>query len=212
MRIVAISDTHTLHESIVLPPGDLLVHAGDFSLSGQVHEVKEFFTWFGRQPHRYKVVIAGNHDLLFESAPEYARAMVPRDVVYLQDSGCEIEGVRIWGSPWQPWFLDWAFNLKTESELQAVWDLIPPDTDVLITHGPPFEILDECYDGRRVGCAALAGTVRRIKPALHLFGHIHEGYGCMDDPEGKTDTRFVNACICDQVYKPVNAPVVVNIG
>lgn len=212
MRIIVISDTHNLHESIVLPPGDLLVHAGDFSLGGAPREVEEFFAWLDKQPHRYKIVVAGNHDLLFEYAPDYARAMVPANVSYLEDSGCEIEGLRFWGSPWQPWFLDWAFNLETDAERQAKWDLIPPDTDVLVTHGPPFGILDECYDGRRVGCPALASTVRRINPRLHLFGHIHECHGRTADPTGRAGTTFVNACICDQQYRPVNPPMVVDIG
>ncbi len=212
MRIVTISDTHTLHEGVVLPDGDLLVHAGDFTLGGQPHEVEEFFAWLERQPHRNKVLIAGNHDLLFEYAPDYARAMVPPNVIYLEDSGCEIEGMYLWGSPWQPWFLDWAFNLATEAELQAKWDLIPPNTDVLVTHGPPYGILDECDDGRRVGCPALAATVRRINPRLHLFGHIHEGYGRAVDPTGQAGTTFVNACVCDHLYRPVNPPVVVDVG
>lgn len=212
MRFVVISDTHTLHENIVVPPGDVLVHAGDFSLNGRPNEIEQFFAWFARQPHPYKVVIAGNHDLLFESAPGHARAMVPGNILYLEDSGCEIEGIRIWGSPWQPFFMDWAFNLETEPELQAKWDLIPLDTDVLLTHGPPFGILDECYDGRHVGCAALAGAVREINPTLHLFGHIHESYGRSRDPTGQAGTTFVNACICDQVYRPANPPMVVDIG
>lgn len=212
MRFVVISDTHSLHESIDLPAGDILVHAGDFSLGGEPLEVQQFFAWFARQPHSHKVVIAGNHDLLFESTPLHARAMVPGNVRYLEDSGCEIEGLRIWGSPWQPFFMNWAFNLATESERQAKWDLIPRDTDVLLTHGPPFRILDECYDGRHVGCAALAGTVRELEPALHLFGHIHESYGRTHDPTGRTGTIFVNACICDHLYRPVNPPVVVDIG
>lgn len=211
MRFVVISDTHSLHEGIDLPAGDVLVHAGDFSLGGAPQEVEQFFAWIARQAHRHKVVIAGNHDLLFESAPHHARALVPGNVLYLEDSGCRIEGLRIWGSPWQPFFMNWAFNLASEPERQAKWDLIPRDTDVLVTHGPPFRILDECYDGRHVGCAALAGTVRELEPALHLFGHIHESYGRTSDPAGQAGTTFVNACICDQRYRPVNPPVVVDI-
>jgi len=211
MRLVIISDTHTLHGGLDLPDGDVLVHGGDFSLGGQPHEVEEFFTWFAGRPHRHKVVIAGNHDLLFESNPDYARSLVPDNVIYLEDSGCKIDGVRFWGSPWQPWFLDWGFNLATEKERAARWSLIPADTDVLITHGPPFEILDKCYDGRRVGCAALRRTVREIDPGLHAFGHIHEAYGCTVDPDGRSGTTFVNACTCDQFYRPTNPPVVLDM-
>jgi len=211
MRFVLISDTHTFHPPIALPPGDVLLHAGDFSLGGEPHEVAAFFEWFGSRPHRHKVVIAGNHDLLFEQNPDFAREMIPQNVIYLEDSGCEIEGIRLWGSPWQPWFLDWGFNLKTEAELRAKWDLIPEHTDVLVTHGPPFKILDECFDGRQVGCAALASAVREIDPALHVFGHIHESYGTTIDPAGLSGTTFVNACTCDLHYRPVNPPVVVDV-
>lgn len=211
MRIVVISDTHNFHEAIAPPGGDVLVHAGDFSMTGRIREVERFFEWFGGQAHAHKLVIAGNHDWVFELDPEAARRMVPGNVVYLEDSGCEIERVRFWGSPWQPSFMDWAFNLDTEEERQAKWDLIPSDTDVLVTHGPPLGILDETFDGRRVGCAALGKTVRRIKPAVHLFGHIHEAYGYAVDPEGVVETRFVNACVCDLAYRPVNPAVVVDL-
>lgn len=212
MRIVAISDTHSRHGDMVLPAGEILVHAGDFTMSGGNREIEHFFEWFTRLPHPHKVMIAGNHDRLFETAPGHARAMVPDNVVYLEDSGCEIEGLKFWGSPWQPWFLDWAFNLSTETELERKWALIPPDTDVLVTHGPPFRILDECFDGRRVGCPALAKRVREINPGLHLFGHIHEGYGRAIDPTGRSDTTYINACVCDLFYRPVNPPVVVEVG
>lgn len=211
MRIVLISDTHNLHEQIVVPPGDMLVHAGDFTLGGAPEELAPFFDWLSAQPHPHKIIIAGNHDLLFETDPDSARSMVPGNVTYLQDSGCVVDGLRIWGSPWQPWFLDWAFNLETEAALQARWDLIPADTDLLITHGPPLGILDECFDGRRVGCSALLRTVRDIAPALHLFGHIHEGYGSTQDPEHQIATRFINGCVCDMMYRPVNPPVVIDL-
>jgi hypothetical protein len=127
--------------------------------------------------------------------------------VYLQDEAVEIEGLRIWGSPWQPEFLDWAFNLPRGAALREKWDRIPSGTDVLITHGPPQGVLDRVDEGRREGCADLLNAVARVRPRLHLFGHIHEGYGCLE----RDGTTFVNASICDRAYRPVNPPVVVDL-
>jgi len=93
----------------------------------------------------------------------------------------EIEGVRFWGSPWQPWFFDWAFNLERGEEIRAKWELIPDDTEVLITHGPPQGHGDMTSRGEGAGCADLLARIRQVKPRYHLFGHIHEGYGTSTD-------------------------------
>jgi Icc-related predicted phosphoesterase len=205
MRIVCLSDTHNLHDRIRVPEGDLLLHAGDATNRGTEKEVSAFTDWLAAQPHRHKVVVAGNHDFLFERQPGVARAHV-HGAVYLQDDAVEIEGIRIWGSPWQPEFYDWAFNLPRGAALREKWDLIPEGTDVLITHGPPQGVRDG-VDGRPEGCADLLEAVRRVRPRLHLFGHIHEGYG----REERDGTTFVNASICDRGYRPVNPPVVVDL-
>ena len=113
----------------------------------------------------------------------------------------------MWGSPWQPWFYDWAFNLQRGPEIRAKWDRIPAGVDVLVTHGPPAGILDRVVDGRSVGCADLLDAVRRVRPLLHVFGHIHEAYGEVE----RDGTRFVNASTCTVRYAPVNAPVVVDL-
>lgn len=205
MRIVCISDTHTLHRSLDVPDGDLLIHAGDLSSRGRVHELEGFFDWLEEQPHRHKVFIAGNHDFLFQKDPRKARSLV-RGATYLYDSLVMIEGLRIWGSPWQPWFYDWAFNLQRGAEIKTVWDKIPLDTDVLVTHGPPYGIRDLCDSGH-VGCEELAIAVARVKPRLHIFGHIHEGYG----KEYRDGTLFLNASSCDLAYRPVNPPLVIDV-
>ena len=206
MRIVCLSDTHSLHDRIAVPEGDLLLHAGDATMRGTGAEVAAFLDWLADQPHRHKVLVAGNHDFLFEREPEAARARV-RNAVYLEDAGLEIEGLRIWGSPWQPWFHDWAFNLHRGAPLRERWDRIPPGTDVLVTHGPPFGVFDRTDTGEQVGCADLLEAVGRIRPRLHMFGHIHEAYG----RETRDGTTFVNASICDRAYRPVNPPVVVDL-
>src|SRR5262245_57714244 len=140
-RIVCISDTHTRHEELEMPPGDILVHAGDLTDLGDETDVVDFDRWLGTLPYPHKIVIAGNHDFLFERDPVRARRLIT-NAVYLQDSEVEVEGLRFWGSPWQPWFYDWAFNLARGEPLAAKWRLIPEQTDVLITHGPPAGICD----------------------------------------------------------------------
>src|SRR5262245_14069279 len=180
MKVVLLSDTHNLHDRIEVPEADLLIHAGDATMKGRLEEVLAFDAWLGTLPHRHKVVVAGNHDFLFERQPREARQAL-RNAVYLQDSGVEIEGLAIWGSPWQPWFHDWAFNLERGEPLRAVWSRIPEGTDVLVTHGPPYGILDEVLPSPHgppqdphAGCEDLLAAVRRIRPRVHLFGHIHE--------------------------------------
>lgn len=217
-RIVCLSDTHGFHESLAVPDGDVLIHAGDVSMRGREAQVQAFATWFAALPHPHKVVIAGNHDWLFERTPARGRELLG-DVTYLCDEGACVAGLRMWGSPWQPWFFDWAFNLPRGQALRDKWDLIPDDTDVLVTHGPPFGHLDGAArpasgwddDGRvateHVGCEELRTALDRVRPHLHVFGHIHEGYG--QDRLG--DTILVNASNCDEDYRPVNAPVVIDL-
>ena len=203
MRLVCISDTHGHHGEIDLPDGDVLIHAGDFSRRSTRSELEGFVSWMASLPYAHKIFVAGNHDFIFENDPDLARSLVPNDVTYLQDSSVTIEGAKIWGSPWQPWFFDWAFNLQRGSQLREKWDLIPNDTDVLITHGPPKDVCDRTVGGEHAGCEELALAVERVKPAVHIFGHIHEGYGRLG--------RSVNASICSVAYLPVNPPILITI-
>jgi len=206
MRLVCISDTHMRHEALDLPDGDVLIHAGDLCGHGTVAEVVRFDAWLARQPHPHKVVVAGNHDWCFERSPTEARAAL-RHGLYLEDAGATIEGVRFWGSPWQPEFMSWAFNLPRGAPLAEKWARIPADTDVVITHGPPFGYGDTCFDGRRVGCEELLRALERIRPAVHVAGHIHEGYGV----RRLGPTTVVNASSCDLRYRPLQPPIVVDL-
>ena len=203
MRLVLISDTHNQQRSLVLPAGDALIHAGDFTMRGTEVEVAAFGAWLETQPHRHKIVVAGNHDFLFEREPRFARSLLPADAHYLCDSEVTLEGLRFWGAPWQPWFLDWAFNLPRGAPIAAKWALIPEGIDVLITHGPPMGTADRTERGENVGCADLGEAMARVKPRLSVFGHIHEGYGAHGDK--------VNAAICDARYRLVNRPIVVDL-
>ena len=203
MKIIAISDTHGLHGSLKIPNGDLLIHAGDLTRHGTLDDVREFNDFLSNLPHPHKIVIAGNHDLCFE---KYRKACeeILTNCIYLQDQEVIIDGVKFYGSPWQPWFYDWAFNLERGPEIRAKWDLIPEDTDVLITHGPPYGIGDLTFHKDNAGCQDLLEVVEKIKPKIHVFGHIHEGYGVTSNGV----TTFINASSCDHLYQPANPPVV----
>lgn len=213
MEITCLSDLHGhLPE---LPGGDLLIVAGDLTARDTLGEFIQFRTWLGYQPYKHTIVIGGNHDGclqngIFEwpSSPSWHR-----DFNYLQDSGCEYNGLKIWGSPWTPAFCNWYFMKHTPDELRAVWDLIPDDTDILITHGPMYGVLDNIGDGddRPLGCVELRSAVERIKPKMHVCGHIHGGYGQVVLKHSGPNTLCVNAAIMDEYYRPVNKPIVVEI-
>ena len=203
---MCISDTHGRASGVSIPDGDLLIHAGDLTGHGTLPEIEREADWLRSLPHASKVVIAGNHDFALERQPRAARALL-HGLTYLQDAETTEFGLRIWGSPWQPWFYDWAFNLKRGAEIRAKWDSIPGGIDVLVTHGPPAGHGDRTDRGEDVGCVDLLDAVRRVRPRLHVFGHIHEGYGTTN--EG--NTTFVNACTCDVAYRPAHPPVVIDL-
>jgi len=208
MKLVLISDTHGQHRNLSLPKGDVLIHAGDISQRGLHTEVTDFLDWFSSQEYKYKIFIAGNHDFYFEDlSKEIVDLLIPDDVIYLNDSGIEIEGIHFYGSPVQPRFYDWAFNRDRGEDIQKHWDMIPASTDVLITHGPPYEILDMTDGGLRVGCEDLRETLHRLKVSCHIFGHIHVSYGAVH----KDNCYYANASVLDQNYNLVNDPIVLSI-
>jgi len=188
VRLVLTADTHGTHDRLNVPDGDIFVHAGDVTLLGGLEELGPFNDFLRRLPHAHKVVIAGNHDWCFQKQPAQARRLLTA-ARYLQDEAARIAGLDFYGSPWQPWFYDWAFNLQRGRALADKWALIPPGTDVLVTHGPPRGIGDGTWDGRREGCDDLLRRVMEVRPRVHLFGHIHEAAGLWER-EGVT---FVNA-------------------
>ena len=182
MKIVCISDTHARHHLSTVPDGDILVHAGDLTSHGDLEDVESFDRWLGTLPHRHKVVICGNHDFCFQNQADRARARIT-NAIYLEDTGCEIEGLTFYGSPWQPWYGGWAFNLPRGEALAEKWAMIPDRLDILITHGPPEGILDTTNRGDRAGCRDLLLRVWEVKPRLHVFGHIHEAAGRVEIEE-----------------------------
>jgi Icc-related predicted phosphoesterase len=217
-RICFISDTHAQHMGLALPDADILVHCGDFSGHGTYMDAVRFAGWFGAQPHKHKIFIAGNHDLWLDQGPhsvdiEFFIRGLASGVHYLRDSGIELEGLKFWGSPVQPRFFNWAFNRDRGADIAKHWDLIPYDTDVLITHGPPSGHCDEAPRdfpqlSERVGCADLLKKVKQVKPKIHAFGHIHYSYG----NSYADGVHFINASICNEQYAPINKPYLVDIN
>ena len=132
---------------------------------------------------------------------------MPPGVIYLEDTGTNVNGFEIWGSPITPWFYDWAFNRERGQEIRRHWDRIPASTQILVTHGPPHGILDRTVRGDEVGCLDLRVVVDAMKPELHVFGHIHEAHG----RERHEETEFVNACVLDEHYDPVITPIVIDL-
>jgi Icc-related predicted phosphoesterase len=208
VRIVCISDSHGQHAKLRVPDGDMLIHAGDFMAFGdRPKEIVDFNHWLGKQPHWFKVVIAGNHDVMFELHPRAARELLD-NAIYLENSGTELAGLKIWGSPVQPEFNNWAFNVTRGAPIRRYWKMIPADTDVLVTHGPPFGILDQSHPSTvHLGCEELAKVVEQIRPKLHVFGHIHGGQG----ESFVNETRFANASVVNEAYRLVCEPIVVEI-
>jgi len=213
MRVTLISDTHTLHKKceVDLTGGDLIIHAGDFMNSGyRWSEASEFLEWYnGLDIYTHKVLIAGNHDRLFEIEMKEIPKRLEEypNIKYLLDQRTTIEGVKLYGSPWQPEFYDWAFNLPRAGEdLQEKWFWIPKETDILITHGPPQDHLDVSgppYNQPHLGCELLRVKVDEQPPKINVFGHIHGSYGY----KFHNGTHFFNASILNENYRYTNKPI-----
>lgn len=230
MKISVISDIHTQWEdwsnNLEYQFGydtlenwnnsDMVLFCGDASYRGTYPEIKQFLDWFSSLPQKYKIMIAGNHDFLFEDYPEEAENLLSYypNIIYLNDSGVEIEGINIWGSPITPFFHSWAFNRHRGNDINKHWKLIPKETDILIVHGPPHMVLDELSPKFRrpgedinVGCKDLAYNIQWItKPKYVCFGHIHEGYGKIE----MDGTTYINASCLTDNYKPNNLPIFID--
>lgn len=206
MRVVCVADTHELHRDVVVPYGDLLIHAGDFTFFSKRRSiVRDFDAWLGELPHRHKIVVPGNHEYVLEDVRN--RNLITNAILLL-DSGVEIEGSRVWGSPGTPLY-GGAFGMSDHLDRQRRWSQIPPDTDILITHGPPFGILDGSPTSEvHEGDPELLTVFDRVHPVLHVCGHIHGGYGV----QKRGDTYHVNAALFDEVLGGIERePIVVDL-
>lgn len=208
IKMCFISDTHTKHKKLIIPECDFLICSGDISSMGYEHEIQNFLVWFNKQHARYKIFVAGNHDWLFERNRTLAKSLIPKGIIYLEDEAIEIEGFKFYGSPVQLEFCNWAFN-RTEESLARYWEGIPDNTDILITHSPPFGILDELFNnGKHLGSSSLVDTVKnRVRPLIHIFGHIHSSHGV----KNVDNILFINASNLNENYQLCYKPIIVDI-
>jgi predicted phosphohydrolase len=190
LRLVLFSDTHQLHREVDVPDGDILIHAGDFTMfSRSPAEIADFNTWLGELPHRFKGIVPGNHEFFLEADP--TERSVLSNATVLINEGIESEGLRLWGSPVTPLY-GGAFGLSSAKDRERLYAKIPQDIDVLVTHGPPFGILDaDPVSALHEGCHELLDAVMRVRPKLHVFGHVHGAYGVFQTEH----TAFVNASL-----------------
>lgn len=204
---IFVSDLHT--REIDPPPGDILINCGDITFQGTKKEVAWYTEWLKKQRPKYKQIvwIAGNHDFNAHYwGPEVAKET---DTIYLHNSGCEVEGLKIWGSPFSPTFGDWYAMRNRGDDIQEIWNMIPEGMDIVLAHSPALGILDTTpYENHPVGCKNLLETIKIKKPRVLASGHLHDCGGRMEEHFGIT---FVNAAICDEQYNPTNQPVVLEL-
>lgn len=211
MKIIHISDTHSFHRMypmIIFEGVDLVIHSGDCSNYMDPYknkeEVLDFIEWYKTVPVTNKIYVAGNHDTSIEKRLITKSDFTDNGIIYLENEGIEVNGLKIWGSPHTPRFGDWAF-MKARDKLNRVWEGIPDDTDVLVVHGPPKGILDLSYDRyhnlEMCGCSALRKRVEKMNLKLMCFGHIHDGEGVSNQGWAKIggkETIYSNAaCVYD---------------
>ena len=227
LQLTFISDTHNKHKQLNqdLIGGDVIIHCGDFTSVGYLHEIKNFLDWYSKLPYTTKIFISGNHDCSFEDSPMSVNEILKNypDIVYLENDlhliGDDYESaIKIWGSPYQPEFNNWSFNLpRGGEELKHNWDLIPFNTDILITHGPPQTILDTSgppWNNSLLGCDLLLKRIEIVKPKIHIFGHIHKnGYRFVEyvkgiDYKNKLHrTHFINCSVLNEQYNYTQTPI-----
>ncbi len=217
MKILALSDTHGLHNKIPLEwfnvsdkENTILIHAGDISNMGHLNEIEAFCYWYDKLDFPHKIFCAGNHDFGFQNKPKEVSEIISKypSITYLQDDFTIINGVKIYCSPWQPYFHNWSFNLKRGQPLQNKWDLIPLDTDILITHGPVYGLVDMTPNGEFVGCQNLLDTIvtKLNNLKAHVSGHIHCAYG----HTYKNGVQYINASTLNEMYMVANKPILID--
>lgn len=227
MKVTFISDTHTRQMNMKpLPGGDILIFSGDAMSSGYSPiELTNFIEWIKVQPYKYKICVAGNHDRYCEAYPVYViKDMFEKyyddGVRYICDELIDVEGLKIYGTPYQPYFCGWAFNVSDEDKLYNIYKQIPEDVDIFVTHCPPYDILDKSHVVRTIwgmngeeplGSEVLTEVLNELgehKPKYVAFGHIHGDGGKTIEIEG---TTYINASVCDEKYQPVNDIVTLDI-
>lgn len=226
VKICCISDTHTLHNRLKIEPCDILIHAGDLTGRGSPNESHTAIRWLEKQPAKNVIFIAGNHELGWDKSPTPDWLIdlldsMKDNMYYLRDGGIEIMGIKFWGTPWQPEFFNWAFNLPRGEKLAEKYALIPQDTDILISHGPPYGMFDEIPKSYlqpgetdiHKGCVDLEARILKLSLKAHIFGHIHLDGRKAIEPAYVLDCNglqklpmYINAAVVDNQYKVIVKP------
>ena len=205
MRLVCLADTHNKHQDLVIPDGDILIHAGDCTDGGSKHEAEDFLNWMDAQMHPVKILVPGNHDFYFEKQENLDK--LPLSIHCLINTSLIIEHLHFWGSPITPGDGNWAFNEERGQPIREYWDKIPARTNVLITHSPPYGIMDDIEKGIKFGCEELKQAVERVQPDYHLFGHIHYSAGLVRIK----NTTYYNLSQLDERGRIMHSPAIINI-
>jgi Icc-related predicted phosphoesterase len=205
MKLVIISDTHRQENKVILPEGDILIHAGDFDIYDQ-NNLDTVIDWFKKLDYNHIIFTGGNHDKYLQHfSSDEINKQLPSNIHYLMNDSVVVNNIKFWGSPYSPAFgQGWAYNAFID-ELREKWATIPSDTDIVISHCNCFGIND-VVRGISQGCPALRDRIKEIKPKLHVSGHIHPGYGVYQDK----NTIYVNASILDDFYQIANKPIIIN--
>lgn len=224
MRLVALSDTHGYHKKLTIPEGDVFIHAGDFSMKASTEYLCSFSSWVNKLPHKHKIIIAGNHDMACEQMGRLQTKEIFSPAIYLDHEYCQIDDVMFFGSPYTSYIDEpssWFFDYPRNGELaHRLWgSLIDAEKiNVLITHGPPYGILDKVSDPHEgedphVGEKYLLDVIRNHMPKVHIFGHIHEGYGNRTyyHPLTNATTTMYNVSVCTELYRPTNPISVIDL-
>jgi Icc-related predicted phosphoesterase len=216
LKIVCISDVHNKYQKLVIPECDILISAGDYSFTGTPTEVNQFHAWFSLQPGKHKISVQGNHELGVEKDFQLSKQLAQHEcpgVHFIDEGLVEIEGLKIWCSAITPEFCDWAWN-RNQFDIIRHWKMIPDDINILVTHGPPYGILDQTTYANGdirpgfLGCPRLLERIKELKDLdLHFFGHIHHPGGQQKHLFGKS---FYNAAVCDEMYCPTNPITIVD--
>jgi len=193
MKFVAISDTHGCHRQLDLPQGDVLLHAGDVCDQGNKSHIDDFLVWISELDFKYKIFLRGNHDIDLDTRKSLLNIEIPEGIVLLDNSGITIEGIDIWGV---------SFPLKWKDRHCKP---IPNNTQILMSHQPPYGILDLTPNSISRGDKKILEQVQLVKPKVHLFGHIHASYGQLQTD----DTLYLNASAYKaSLQKIINNPFV----
>jgi Icc-related predicted phosphoesterase len=208
MKILCLSDTHGQHRKLRIPKADLLLFAGDMGATS-FSRLADFSDWLASIPLPFerKIIISGNHDGVFEHHSIEARRYLDGIAIYLENSGCTVAGLKVYGTPVSLAFNNWFFNIPDDGSIQAYWDSIPPDTDILLTHQPPLGILDTDFRQKNLGCSRLLSRIKEVQPQLHCFGHIHPSYGF----QIIGGTTFANAAVCNDWNVMAREPLVLQM-